>query len=279
MTQYCAKITPLETTLISPVGGSGAAWPGSLVSSPLTYTHNGLTYVLDSESLYKFHVPIQNTTNMIIYDGDVERLLDNLTGMIVPGQVDEGKATATLFSKLLTSRIKVLCTTAANVTKWQLDQLGIENRIVRVLRSGTPNNFYDGHVINEVKINGQWAVIDMSLGFKFKDSQSNLLSLKDAIFPTSDKFIDMHFMKDRMPSETHSNNVYHHSSTVDIFLSDRNDTVQWQSDLMHIPGIDHSDGKTYFYMPSGTGSRQSWVEGLSSNFVVVSEATWNTMFY
>ena len=43
--------------------------------------------------------------------------------------------------------------------------------------------------------------------------------------------------------------------------------------VFQIPGID-VDGKTYWYMPTGTESRQSWVEGLSPNYVVIPKAQW-----
>jgi hypothetical protein len=81
------------------------------------------------------------------------------------------------------------------------------------------------------------------------------------------------------PAEPLYNNVYHHSSTIDMFLYNQTALKNFQKDIMQIPGIIHTDGKTYFYMPSGTESRQSWVQSLDANYVVVSYSAWCAMFY
>ena len=280
MNQYCVFINNNSVTPVSGTLTAGGAWPGVLVASPRTFQYNAITYNLNQEGVYKFSVPIQNTTNMIIYNGDILKLMESLNYLVVPGQDNEGWSTAQLNTRAMTSRIHMLCTTTVVWTMYWCAQLGIPARMCRVLRADTPNNFYDGHVIVEVKINNQWKLFDNNLGFKFVDGSGNLLALKD-VCPVQDTtpFQSLHALKDLSPSEQMYNYVYHQSSTADMFLATDSMLKDWQQDIMQIPGIVYTDGKTYFYMPSGTESRQSWVQGLDVNYVVVSHATWLSMFY
>ncbi len=280
MNQYCVFINHNSVTTITGTQTSGGAWPGTLVASPRTFQYNSITYNLNQEGIYKFSVPIQNTTNMIIYDGDVLKLMESLSYFLVPGQDNEGWTNAQLNTRALTSRIHVMCSSSVVWSGSWLSTLGIPWRMVRVIRSDTPNNFYDGHVIMEVKINNQWKLFDPSIGFKFVDGCGNLLALKDVCpMQSTTPFQYLHALKDILPSEQLFNGVYHHSSTVDMFLANDAMLKEWQMQIMQIPGIVHTDGKTYFYMPSGTEGRQSWLQGLSTSYVVVSHATWLEMFY
>ncbi len=274
MNQYCVFIDKNGISNIEGTQTTGGAWPGTLIASPRTFQYNSTTYNLNQEGIYKFSVPIQNTTNMIIYDADITSLIASLTYFIVPGQTDEGKTLTQLNSKSLSSRINVLCSTACSWVAALLNSKGFSTRYVRCLRANTPNNFYDGHVMLEVYISGQWRLFDVQLGFSFG------APLKDiAPVTNTSVFNPMHVFKLYNPAEPMINNVYDHASTVDMFMPSLDMVKNFQMDIMQIPGIVHTDGKTYFYMPSGTSSRQSWVEGLSSSYIVVSYATWVSMFY
>lgn len=252
----------------------GSGWPGTLIASPFVYQHNSINYDLNQEGIYKFSVPVQNTTNMIIYNSDIHQLIASLSYMIVPGQTDDAKTNAQITSKSLSSRVNLLCSSSCSWVASQLASRGIQARTIRCLRADTPNSFYDGHVMLEVFIAGAWKLYDVNLGFYFN------ASLKDCvpIFST-DEFLSLHEFKMGFPAEPLYNNVYHHASTIDMFLYDEDALKNFQQDIMQIPGIVYSDGKTYFYMPNGTQSRQSWVQNLSSSYVVVSYATWCSMFY
>ncbi len=274
MGQYCVFIDRDSITPITGTQTSGGLWPGSLVASPRTFQYNAITYNLNQEGIYKFSVPSQNTTNMVIYDSDVASLIASLTYFIVPGQTDEGKTISQLNSKSLSSRINVLCSTACSWVAALLNSKGFSTRYVRCLRADTPNNFYDGHVMLEVHIAGQWKLFDVQLGFSFN------APLKD-IAPVNNTsvFNSMHVFKLYNPAEPMINNVYDHANTIDMFMPNLDMLKEWQKNIMQIPGIVFSDGKTYFYMPSGTESRQSWVQSLDSNYVVVPYSTWVNMFY
>jgi len=252
MNQYCVYINSSSISTKGSTGTSGAGWPGTLIASPFIYQHNGINYDLNQEGIYKFSVPIQNTTNMIIYSSDVHQLIASLSYMIVPGQTDTNKTLAQITSKSLSSRVNVLCTVASLWTASQLATKSISTRLVRCLRAGAPNNFYDGHVMLEIYIAGAWKLYDTNLGFYFN------ASAKDTMPVTSvNQFLSLHDFKMNYPAEPMFNNQYCHASTIDMFLADDSMLKVWQKDLMQIPGIVHTDGKTYFYMPSGTESRQS----------------------
>ncbi len=280
MNQYACLVTNNSITDIpGSLFGTGP-WPGTLVASPRSFKYNNFVYNLSLEGVYKFNVPFQNTTNMIIYDNDIVKLIESLSYLIVPGQDDTVKSVAQLNSKALTSRIHLLCGMSCTWVKAWCVSLGIPCRIINTLRSDTLTGFYDGHVLLEVKINGLWKLFDVNLGFKFVDYNNNLLALKD-LYPlnNTELFQDLHAFKNRNPSEVMLNNVYHHSSTIDIFLGSREMLVQWQKGVMQIPGILAEDNLTYFYLPEGTESKASWVLSLSSNYRIVSYQTWLNMFY
>jgi len=274
MNQYCVYINLSSVNTKATTTINGASWPGTLIAAPFVYKHNGINYDLNQEGIYKFSVPIQNTTNMIIYGSDVHQLIASLSYMIVPGQTDDSKTLSQITSKSLSSRVNLLCSNSCSWAASQLATKSIQTRTIRCLRANTPNGFYDGHVMLEVYIAGSWKLYDVNLGFYFN------ASLKDVIpVLTTDTFINLHDFKMYFPAEPLYNNVYHHASTIDMFLYNQTALKNFQKDIMQIPGIVHTDGKTYFYMPSGTESRQSWVQSLDANYVVVSYATWCSMFY
>lgn len=277
ISQYCVYITDTGLTVKQPTEINGGVWPAALITSPFVYKHNNISYDLNQAGVYKFSVPCQNTTNMIIHDGNVQTLLKSLTYFIAPGMTDEAKTNSQLNSKAYTSRINILCSKSVNWVRSYLAPLNIPSRIVRCLRSNTPNNFYDGHVMLEVFYNNAWHLFDPQLGFAFSD---DWLAVKD-VFPVSNTeiFKQVHKYKVLNAPEPMTNNVYHHASTIDMFLADDLMLKEFQKGIMQIPGIDHTDGLTYFYLPEGTESRQSWLLALSSSYRVVSQSTWLSMFY
>jgi hypothetical protein len=52
----------------------------------------------------------------------------------------------------------------------------------------------------------------------------------------------------------------------------------WRARIYQIPGIDDA-GLTYFYLPDGTASRQTWLLGLNSTYRVLSKTDWLARFY
>lgn len=59
----------------------------------------------------------------------------------------------------------------------------------------------------------------------------------------------------------------------------RENPVVGRERLYEIPGIVDPDGRTYFWLPPGTESRESWVLGLSTKYSVLSEVAWLARFY
>lgn len=279
MNQYACCITKNAITTVDSIGNITAPWPGVLVTTPRNFKYNNSTYPMFTGGVYKFSVPCQNTTNIIIYDGNVRTLLESLTYFVVSGQDDTYKTIAQINARALTSRIHLMCGSTAYWVKFWLDTFSIPNRIVSLLRADTPNGFYDGHVVNEVYINNKWQLFDLNLGLWWDNGNQESKALKD-ICPMKDfNFSKLHQFKDMYASEQMANNVYHHSSTVDMFLASENMLYSWQKDIMQIPGIIHSDGCTYFYLPDEHLNRQDWVLSLSPAYRVISYSTFITMFY
>ena len=276
MIQYCVKISPQSITNVSPeITNDGGVWPAKLVSLPFRYKHNNITYNLNEAGIYKFSVPSQNTTNILIHDGDIKKLLANLTYFITPGQLDTNKTVDQLQSKAYSARVNILCEKSVDFIQSQLTKLNIISRKVRVVRADDPNNFYDGHVMLEVFFDDGWHLFDAQLGISF----NNWSALKD-VAPCSENTTFNFANKYKLfnSSEPMQNNIYHHCSTIDMFLFDENSTKLFQKDIMQIGGIDYQ-GLTYFSTPQKYSHRTTWLLSLSSSYRVVNNEQFISTFY
>ena len=274
--QIVKYITPTSNVTLAPIQGvTGQGWPGSLITSPMFYSHNGLVYDLTNPGLYTFVVPGVNTTNLIVFDGDVSLLIATIDYLIVPGQADETVSIPNLLSYLGNRRVSIMCTTSVLLTQALLNTLPNppQHRLVRVLRSDTPNGFYDGHVLLEVRINSQWTLFDTNYGLYFNGS--SLLDTCPALSTTS--FSNLHNYKLLTSTSPHTNYVYHQASVYEALLSTQPELYSFQQSLMQIPCIQATDGLTYCYLPTGTESRLSWVQSLG--YTVLSKSAFIALFY
>jgi len=139
------------------------------------------------------------------------------------------------------------------------------------------NNIDDGHVALEVKIGGNWKFWDIANNY-YPTYQSSHVNLKDYFinYPSIQKVFIADGERDLLGAGSY---VLNTNIVYDYLLRTPNNLSVWVDRIYGIPGIVHTDNKTYFYMPTGTESRQSWVQELDPNYVIVSYTTWCSMFY
>lgn len=145
---------------------------------------------------------------------------------------------------------------------------GWPTRTVRLLTADTPSNWDDGHVCLEVHDGTSWVFLDPSFHRWWSGSLADYFDggcAEHEACPVAKAFL---------PYTPDVYTGYHAGAFCDM-----TDPVAWTQRIFQIPGIDHTDGKTYFYLPTGTESRESWVLGLSTAYRVVDKATWEAMFY
>ena len=265
-----------ESNSVAP-SPAAVALPAGLVVAPGTYTFNGENFNCQAEGLYRFWQPMGATRNAIVYQSDVNALMSALSWLSVNGRADESLTVSQKTNQASTSKLRMLC---GKTSEWAVSlctSLGIQSRIVRCLTSSTPTNYYDGHVMVEVKIGGQWKLFDLSNNNTYTATDGEALRHVVPLLPAT------------QINKLSSDSTY----SIEPWASGAFDVTAWIENTMQtpdayraelervfdIPGIDHTDSLTYFYLPTGMESRQSWLLSLSTAYRVIPKADWLTMFY
>ena len=249
---------------------------GNLIMLPGVYQYNSLKYDLSTEGLYGIlNIGVDGGWR-IIYQSDIYALMAAFAWLCTYGRMDEGLTNAQLTTRAKTIKLSLRCEKVIDWVLYLLASQGVSARKCRLLTAETPNGWDEGHVAIEVLNGGAWKFWDIPNNFYPEDGSVHL-NLKDYILDTSiSKIFIADGERDLLGAgsyQLHTNIIY------DMFLRTENDLDNWVDRIYQIPGIVHTDGKTYFYMPSGTESRQTWLLSLDPNYRVVSYATWESMFY
>ncbi len=275
MTQYVYLYNNLETLkeiLPTTKAVTHSNW-SNIIMAPGVYQYNSFKYELINEGLYGiFNIGIDSGYR-IIYSNDIPVLISAICWLTTYGNRDEGQQTSTLLTALRTRKVALQCSSTVGLARSLLSSVGITSRICRVLTASTPNGWNDGHVVLEVLINGIWYFWDILNNF-YPSANGQQTNFNDYMLNLSaDKIMIADAQGDTLSYAGGSNIIFDAFCRTAISL---NNTVDR---LYNIPGIDHTDGMTYFYTPLGTESRKSWVLGLSSSYRVVNYDVWLNMFY
>lgn len=250
-----------------------------MVMVPGIYQYNADKYDLSVEGLYGIiNVGVDGGWR-IIYQSDISTLMQSIGWLIGYGRLDESLTTAQQLAAMKGRKLSLRCGYVAILIKYILDSKSIISRQCHLITAETPNNFDDGHVITEIYINNDWQLFDLPFNRKFKQSGTSTIRNLDTYFNGSgdnEEVIICGSDCDLSGSGSYqfATNVYY-----DMSIRTAAQRAIWTDRIYQIPGILHTDGLVYFYMPSGTESRQSWVEALSTQYRVVSYAAWLSMFY
>lgn len=241
------------------------------------YQYNSLKYNFNTDGLYGIiNIGVDGGWR-IIYQSDIYALISGLCWLTTYGRIDADLSLENMAIKAKGTKLSLQCGDTIDFVRYCLTGKSITSRICRLLTADTPNNYDDGHVALEVNIGGSWKFWDIANNY-YPTLSGTHANLKDYIgnYSSSDKV----FVADGERDINGAGSYKVHTPVIyDMLLRTPTNFNAWIDRIYGIPGIDHSDGKTYFYMPSGKESRQSWVEGLSSSYVVVSYSTWVSMFY
>lgn len=247
----------------------------NLVMAPGIYDYNGIHYDLTQEGLYGIINIGVDGGRRIIYQNDVYALMSGLCWLSVYGRMDEGLTTTQQTAKAKGTKLSMRCGATVIWVKSVLDSLSIQNRIVNLVTGETPTNYDDGHVVIEVKVAGVWKLWDVSNNFYPYEVAH--LNLNEYILNMS---ADKVFVADEERDIAGADNYQLNTNLIyDMHLRLPGQLDSWVDRIYGMPGIVHTDGLTYFYVPTAYASRQTWLLSLSTNYRVVSYATWLSMFY
>lgn len=278
MTQLIYKYNNVEdlTPISSTTNNVTQTNWSNLIMPQGIYSYNGINYNFNTDGLINFINVNVDGGYRIIYNNDVPALLSAIAWLCTYGHMDESLTNAQMATKAKTCKLSLRCGATIAFAQYLLNSVGIVSRVCNLLTATTPNNFDDGHVALEVNIGENWFFWDIANNF-YPSLSGIDLTLDNYINNMSaEKIFIADGERDLLGAGSYQfdTNVFY-----DIKLRTPNNLNDWISRIYQIPGITYTDGKTYFYMPSGTASRQSWVLSLSTNYVVVSYATWISMFY
>lgn len=245
----------------------------NLVMPRGVYQYNALKYNFDTDGLYGIFNPGVDGGWRIIYQDDVYALMSALSWLSTYGRMDEGMTNAQLTTKAKSTKLSMRCERTIDWAMSVLSSVGVQSRKCRLVTADTPTNYDDGHVTVEVKVNGIWKFWDIPCNFYPKEGLDHLNLYTYVGNPLAYESFIADGERDLNGAgsyQMHTNILY------DMKLRNIN---TWISRIYQIPGIVHTDGLTYFYMPAGTEPRQSWLLGLSSTYRVLTEQAWSLMFY
>lgn len=286
MTQIVTRFYKNQRTVLEPVQQTPTInWSPKLVFDPGYYSHNGLVYDLTQPGFYRFFNPMVNTTHMIVGAGDPVGLLTGAAWLTSFGD-DDGKLGSETQAQFLarvgararTTKLRLLCENTVDFAREHLLS-GEVSRKARFLTMDTPNSYVDGHVAVEVLIDGAWVLADVSLNTLFSDGTGRLdaLGATDAI--AADTFTYDPLADDGYSVETALSYQFDSTGYAETFLLTDADRRAWHRRIFQAVGVDHTDGLTYFTLPSGAEDRAARVLGLSPAYRVVSRSVFDAMFY
>ncbi len=279
MAQFVFKYNNIaDVEMVNPTSASVTQTNWSPLIMPRgVYQYNSLKYDFDTDGLYGIINLGVDGGWRIIYQSDIYALISGLCWLTTYGRMDAALSLENMAIKAKGTKLSLQCGNTIDFVRYCLTGKSITSRICRLLTADTPNNYDDGHVALEVNIGGNWKFWDIANNY-YPEYNSNHLNLKD-YFVNYSSVNKVYVADGERDINGAGSYVVHTPLVYDMLLRTSNNLENWVDRIYGIPGIVHTDGKTYFYMPSGTESRQSWVEGLSSSYVVVSYAAWLSMFY
>lgn len=278
-----------------PAVPSGVAWPsGKLVVPPGDYGYDyGQYFDCTKEGFYSFW-----STNgasfdggaLIVYQSDVMTLMASLARACGYGVSDEGSSIA---AQIATARQRALwlrCGPTISFVEYWCQQLGIPYREVHFLTGNTlatpgldptldpyDDNIDVGHELIEVKVNGNWVLVDVATNAAYQDSSGNWLSVSQVIASGVANCMTV-ALADPDYEQANWSPTYDPTTFANIRLRPQN-IARWRQGIYQIPGFLDSDGNIYYYVPPGVTNNAAWISSLASNYRVLSQTAWLAKYY
>lgn len=266
-----------------PAATEGVPLPDFFLLAPGNYVINGAAWDMSGEGYYIYYNPLAGTfLRRLVTNANALAFCSAFSWAAAHGSADASKTHAQLDAAAKCAKLRLPCGALHPWIKQWASAAGFQCRVVRLLTAETPDGYNDGHVALEIRHPngaGPWVLADCTLG-QYHVAADTPLSLRDLIprMPSGD-FTTRQLSDDAGCEVSPPVSGTDVTSIYELLLRTPALRQQWARRIYQIPGIDHSDGLTYFYLPLGTASRQSWVLGLSGSFRVVSKAAWDAMFY
>lgn len=261
---------------IESVEGSATpvALPGGLIIPPGRYLWGGKSWDCTQEGAYRFWQPGTDRAMRIVWAGGIDRLMQSLAWITAIGTADDGLTPVQVTERALWSKPRMMC---GRTCEWALSicaSLGVTARLARALTADPPSNYYDGHVMLEVLIDGQWKLYDLAGGMTFDagdGSARDVIPLPEgAICELTAKAVSVEHI---------ASSVFDALSWVENTISTpETREAEWRR-VLQIAGIDRPNGETWWRITPEVAHRQAWLLSLSPAYRAKTPAEFDAAFY
>ncbi|MFO3796309.1 MAG: hypothetical protein ACK8QZ_03375 [Anaerolineales bacterium] len=158
-----------------------------------------------------------------------------------------------------------------------LAERGFESRQVHWNSGEPPNDFDDGHICFEAKIDGQWRLFD-SVGHYYTDANGKHLSLSEVADADLDD-LTMQRIASMGPPSTDAlaltgPKAFPYRAAYETYYSSEARFRAWAGRLFRVPAILHSDGYVYCYLPQDVPA-----DHISRDWRITSKTQWLNKLY
>jgi hypothetical protein len=258
----------------------GVSYPGTLVIPPNIYSIAafGGNFDMRQSGLYAIanlapEAGYTQAGNFFIVSGNPYMMASACAWLTYWGEWDSNLTTAQLMQEARWRGLGLLCGKTIQFTQEVFKSVPqYPTRMVHIVTAETPNNYLDGHICVEIKINNHWTLFDIALK-RYWSANLSLLELLEQ-GPTNGAPIKI-ARSDTSPQPYKAGASFGFHAQICKMIIDENEFTRR---LFQIVGIDDG-GITYWYMPPGTETRKSWLLSLSTQYAVVSRDEFIARFY
>lgn len=268
-------------TTVTDLASSGSAstsLPTGLHIQPGAFVVDGLPYQCNSPGLYRWFNPDNGVCKQrICWTNDIAAYVSAWSWLHMDGKREDGADIATLQNAARSQMLSLSCGYIADLLRQLILQWPYNARLVQMSTADTPNGYDDGHVVLEEKSTGVWRLWDVTTGSYFTDG-TNHLSLKGIIDTGIANCTRVKISEKRasyglatMAAGTFDYGIYR-----EFMQADDAQVDAWCEHIYRIPAV-KDNGAWKAYMPSGTESRQTWMQ--NQGFTILTKAAWESAFY
>lgn len=267
-----------NVTELASSGAATATLPSGLHMVPGAYLVDGLPYQCNSPGLYRWFNPDTGVCKQrVCWTNDIASYVSAWSWMHMDGKREDGLDIATLQNTARSQMLSMSCGYIADLLRQLILQWPFPARLVQMSTADTPNGYDDGHIVVEEKSTGAWRLWDVTNGCCFTDG-TNHLSLKGIIDLGVANCTRVNMSEKRvsyglatMAAGTFDYGLWH-----EFLFANSGQVDAWCERIYRIPSV-KANGVWSAYMPSGTESRQSWMQ--AQGFTILTKAAWESAFY
>jgi hypothetical protein len=168
-----------EVRRVAPGKSTFIPLPESLIVPPGAYAVFGQNYELHEEGLYRFICPMAENRQCIVFQSDVWALMSAVCWLVSHGYRDNGKTVAEKKEIARRGKLIITCGDCSEFSRSLFQELQIPIRQANIATLLNHNDYNDGHVLTEVKLDGRWIAFDpdQSALYSSENKRLNILEL------------------------------------------------------------------------------------------------------